>query len=116
MTVQNNFGAVANAVIQTGAILASSAGILWAMYPTMALVAYVATVQSIAAAGVFSGIVKGAVETEDTGYGLKALIGILYLVSSYQVYLIGYEVFSGIMFAHATIHVLINLFGVIKSR
>jgi hypothetical protein len=107
--------ATVNAAVQTGAIVASNAGIIWAMYPIMMMFAYVSFMQSVASAGVFSGIVKDTGEVKDTGYGLRALIGILYLASSYQVYMIGYEVFSGVMLAHATIYLLTNIFGVLKN-
>jgi hypothetical protein len=116
MSSKNSLFATANAAVQTGAILASSAGIAWAMFPVMLLVAYISFMQTFAAAGVFSGIVKGSVEVEDAGYGLRTLLGILYLLSSYQVYLIGYEVFSGLMFAHAAIFLLTNLLGVMKDK
>jgi hypothetical protein len=116
MSSKNSLFATANAAVQTGAILASSAGIAWAMFPIMFLVAYISFMQTFAAAGVFSGVVKDSVEVEDAGYGLRTLLGILYLLSSYQVYLIGYEVFSGLMFAHAAIFLLTNLLGVMKDK
>lgn len=86
------------------------------MYPIMMMVGYMSFMQSVASAGVFSGIVKDTEDVKDAGHGLNSLIGIIYLASSYQVYMIGYEVFSGIMFAHATIYLLTNLFGVLKNR
>jgi hypothetical protein len=116
MSSKNSLFATANAAVQTGAILASSAGIAWAMFPIMFLVAYISFMQTFAAAGVFSGVVKDSVEVEDAGYGLRTLLGILYLLSSYQVYLIGYEVVSGLMFAHAAIFLLTNLLGVMKDK
>jgi hypothetical protein len=116
MSSKNSLFATANAAVQTGAILASSAGIAWAMFPIMFLVAYISFMQTFAAAGVFSGVVKDSVEVEDAGYGLRTLLGILYLLSSYQVYLVGYEVFSGLMFAHAAIFLLTNLLGVMKDK
>lgn len=116
MSNKSGVFAVSNAVVQTIAIMASSAGIIWSMYPIMALVAYMTFMQSVAAAGVFSGLVKSVEEADDSGYGLRVLIGIMYLASSYQVYMIGYTVFSGIMFAHAAIYLLTNIFGVIKGE
>lgn len=113
---KNNTFATFNAAIQTSAIVASNAGIAWAMYPIMIMVGYMSFMQSVASAGLFSGIVKDTEVSDVTGYGLRVLISILYLASSYQVYLIGYEVFSGIMFAHATIFLLTNLFGVLKGK
>jgi hypothetical protein len=116
MSNENSLFVTANAIIQTGAIVASSAGVVWAMYPIMFMVAYISFMQSVASAGIFSGIVKDSVEVKDVGYGLRTLIGILYLLSSYQVYMIGFEVFSGFMFAHATIYTLTNMFGVLKNK
>lgn len=116
MFSRNNAFATINAAIQTGAIVASNAGVFWSMYPVMIFMCYMTFMQSVAAAGVFSGIVKSTKEYNETGYGLRALIGVLYLASSYQVYVIGYTVFSGIMFAHATIYLLTNVFGVLKKE
>jgi xanthosine utilization system XapX-like protein len=116
MSNKNNVFATVNAAVQTGAILASSAGVAWAMFPIMFMVAYISFMQTFAAAGIFSGVVKDSVEVKDVGYGLRALIGILYLLSSYQVYLIGYQLFAGFMFAHAAIFLLTNLLGVLKNK
>lgn len=116
MFVRSNAFATINAAIQTGAIVASNAGVIWSMYPVMILMGYMTFMQSMAAAGVFSGIVKSNEDIKDINHGLRVLIGILYLASSYQVYVIGYAVFSGIMFAHATIYLLTNLFGVLKRE
>jgi hypothetical protein len=113
---KNSLFVTVNAAVQTGAILASSAGVEWAMFPIMFMVACISFMQTFAAADLFSGIVKDSTEIKDSGYGLKALIGFLYLLSSYQVYLIGYQVFAGFMFAHAAIFLLTNLFGVLKSK
>jgi hypothetical protein len=116
MFSKNNVFAVTNAVVQTTCIVASNSGIVWAIYPIMIMVSYVSLVQTFASAGVFSGITKIHDKIEDDGYGLRALIGILYLVSSYQVYTIGYEIFSGFMFAHSVMFLLTNTLGVIKDK
>lgn len=85
------------------------------MYPVMGMVGYMVFMQSIAASSLFSGfIAPEEVNERDDGYSISILIAILYLMSSYQVYSLGYEVFSGIMFAHSTIFLLTNLFGIIK--
>lgn len=106
--------AVINALIQCTALYASSYGVDWAMYPVMGMIGYIAFMQSIAASSVFSGLVSSEPDGETGNYSLSALIAILYLASSYHVYTLGYTVFSGFMFAHSTIFLLTNVFGIIK--
>ena len=72
--------------------------------------------QSIAAASLFSGFIEGSTENEDPNYSISILVAILYLVSSYHVYTLGYGVIAGIMFTHATIFLFTNVLGVLKER
>lgn len=114
MLSNNSASAVINALIQCSAVFASSYGIDWAMYPVMGMVGYMVFMQSIAASSLFSGFIVSEENEKDSGYSISALVAILYLISSYEVYSLGYELFSGIMFAHSTIFLLTNLFGIIK--
>jgi hypothetical protein len=110
----NSFSAIANAIIQCVCMFASSYGIPWAMYPVIGMVGYIALMQSIAASSLFSGLVDVEAEDLKGNYSTPLLVSFLYLLSSYQVYVAGHEIFAGIMFAHSTIFLLTNLLGVVK--
>jgi hypothetical protein len=112
----NPYSASINALLQATALFASSQGVIWAMYPIMAMLCYIGFMQSIAAASLFSGFIEGSTENEDPNYSISILVAILYLVSSYHVYTLGYGVIAGIMFTHATIFLFTNVLGVLKER
>lgn len=117
MFSSNPYSATINALVQAAALFASSQGVIWAMYPVMALMCYMAFMQSVAAASLFSGFIEKNIGNKDAdlNHSISILVALLYLTSSYQTYILGYEVMSGIMFAHATIFLITNVLGVLKE-
>jgi hypothetical protein len=96
------YGLLINAIIQTSAIVAAAYGVVWAMYPVMAIACLLIVLQTLAVAGSFSGEVDTKVIR--TPYpGIRSLTSLLFLASAWQIHLIGYSVFAGMMFAHAAI-------------
>ena len=114
-TTKSIYG-VSNAIIQCGAILATNYfEISWPMYFVMGMIVLLAILQTIAAAGLLSKIT----ETNDVSSNLaepyQILIGIIYMMSSYQLYLMGFEVFSGFAIAHSSLYMLTIVFKRIKQ-
>lgn len=115
MFSSNSVTAVLNALIQCIALYVSSSyRVEWAMYPIIGIILYIAFMQTIAAASLFSGLVGSNPNETQGNYSMSILIAFLYLISSYHVYTLGYTVFSGIMFSHSVIFLLTNIFGIVK--
>jgi hypothetical protein len=96
------YGLVSNAIIQASAIVATAHGVAWAMYPVMAMACLLILLQTLAAAGALSGEIE--IKDPEVDYvGIRSLTSLLYLASAWQIHLIGYSIFAGILFAHAAI-------------
>ena len=107
---------ISNALIQCGAILAASYfGIDWPMYFVMGMIVLLGIFQTIAAAGMLSKITETSDVPSNLAEPYQILIGILYMMSGYQLYLMGFEVFSGFAIAHASLYILTFLFKRIKQ-
>lgn len=105
-----------NAAIQLSAIFAfQQLGLMWPLYITIGLLSIVILLQTLGGAIAFSGIgLKGEVKVASTG-GINILISILYLVSSYHIYLIGFVGFAYVAATHSVIHLLTNIIGASKN-
>jgi hypothetical protein len=86
-------------------------GLIWPFYITMGIISFIIVIQTLAAALAFSGVgLKGEVKVANTG-GINILLSILYLVSSYHIYLIGFVGFAWVAATHSVIHLLTNILG-----
>jgi hypothetical protein len=99
--------AVVNSVIQVSGITGIQYfGLIWAMYPAMFMLGLVILMQTIAA-GYFFATKKYPDSTEDQpnliSPGIGMLIASIYMLSSYQILLMGFEIFAGFGFAHSAI-------------
>ena len=105
-----------NAGLQLCAIFAfHHFGVIWPFYIIMAMLSIVILLQTLGGAITFSGIgLKGDVKVENSG-GINIIISILYLLSSYNIYLIGFVGFAWIAATHSVIHLLTNIFGASKN-
>lgn len=107
-----------NAFIQLSAILAfQQLTIIWPLYIVMALLSIIIAMQTLGAAILFSGtaaIPNTKVKASNTG-GINILISLLYMVSSYHIYMIGFVGFGCVAATHSVIHLLTNIFGAIKN-
>ena len=118
-TEQNTNGQVLfyiNAAIQLSAIFAfQQLGLMWPLYITMVFLSIVILIQTLAAALAFSGVgLKGEVRVANMG-GINILLSILYLVSAYHIYLIGFVGFAYVAATHSVIHLLTNILGASKN-
>lgn len=100
-----------NAAIQLTAIfLYQNMLIVWPFYIVMGMLGILIFMQTIAAAAVFSNAIDVKLpKDKKPGAGIGILISIIYMVSCYHIYLIGYIGFA--WFASA--HVIIQFFGII---
>lgn len=110
-----DFFAIINAAIQIfGIVGIHSYGIAWALYPSMVLFGILIFVQTISA-GILMGLftLGKDLKRKNTDVGLSPGIGILisllYMLSAYQIYLIGYPFFAGVAAAHAAITLILNI-------
>ena len=101
-----------NAAVQLSAIFAfQQLGLMWPLYITMGFLCFMILLQTLASALAFSGVgLKGEVRVANMG-GINILLSILYLVSSYHIYLIGFVGFAWIAATHSVIHLLTNILG-----
>lgn len=107
---------ISNAIIQTGAILSANyIGIIWPMYFVMGMISLLGIIQTIAVAAMLFKLTeaKNAPLTRSEPYHI--LLGFIYTISGYQLYLMGFEVFAGFAIAHALIYTLSHLFKSIKQ-
>lgn len=104
-----------NATIQLCAVFAfQQLGLIWPLYIVMAMLSIVIAIQTLGAGISFSGIkLKPSTKVPSTG-GINVLISVLYLVSSYHIYLIGFIGFAWIAATHSVIHLLTNIIGTSK--
>lgn len=106
-----------NAMIQIGAILSYQYFVfVWPMYFVMGMIITLGVMQTMAAAYVL-GDSSYKQETEKTYQSdpSQILIGLIYMISSYQIYLLGFEIFAGFALAHSFIYTLIVFYRGIKK-
>ena len=107
---------VSNAFMHCGAILATNYfEIAWPMYFVIGMIVLLGILQTIAAAGLLSKITETSDVPSNLAEPYQILIGIIYMMSSYQLYLMGFEVFSGFAIAHASLYMLTIVFKRIKQ-
>ena len=106
-----------NAAIQLGAILLfQHMGILWPLYIVMGMLSILLVVQTLAAGFVLSSaasIVTSKNKTSSRGIGI--LVSFIYILSCYNIYLIGFVGFAWFAFAHVLIQLFANVFGAMKQ-
>jgi len=105
-----------NAAIQLSAIFAfQQFAVLWPLYIVMGLLSIIVVLQTLGAAAAFSQIVSEStkISTRQTK-GINILISLIYMVSCYNIYLIGFVGFAWVAATHAVIHLFTNVLGAIK--
>ena len=85
------------------------------MYVVMGMICLLAIFQTIASSSILSGLVDLKEIKIEKGDTHQILIGILYLASAYQIYIMGFDVFAGFAAAHAFLYTMTALFKRIKS-
>lgn len=107
-----------NAFIQLSAIFAfQQLAIIWPLYIVIALLSVIIAIQTLGAAILFSGaaaIPNTKVKSSNTS-GINVIISLLYMISSYHIYTIGFVGFAWVAATHSVIHLLTNIFGAIKN-
>ena len=106
-----------NAAIQLAAILIyQNMLIVWPFYIVMCMLGILIFMQTIAAAAVFSNVINvNLPKDKKPGAGIGILISIIYMVSCYHIYLIGYVGFAWFALAHVIIQFLGTTFGAMKK-
>lgn len=106
-----------NAAVQLSAILLyQNMLIIWPFYLVMGMLGILIFAQTITAAAVFSNAIDVKLPKEKkTGTGIGILISIIYMVSCYHIYLIGYVGFAWFALAHVIIQFLGTTFGAMKK-
>ena len=99
--------AVLNAMVQTFGIIGTTMfGITWAIYPSMFFLIILIVAQTMASAHYFT-TDKLPNTKELNKYAASKIflimVGIMYMATSYQIYILGYELFAGFAFAHSAI-------------
>jgi hypothetical protein len=99
--------AVLNATIQALGIMGTVVyNIEWAIYPSIFLLGILIFAQTLAA-GYYFTTKELPNTTELNKYAASKIflimVGIMYMATSYQIYLLGYELFAGFAFAHSAI-------------
>lgn len=105
-----------NAAIQLSAIFAfQQFALLWPVYIVMVLLSIVIVLQTLGAAAAFSQIVPKSemISTKQTK-GINILISFIYMVSCYNIYLIGFVGFAWVAATHSVIHLFTNILGAMK--
>lgn len=105
-----------NAAIQLSAIFAyQQFAVLWPLYIVMGLLSIIVVLQTLGAAAAFSQIVSEStkVSTRQTK-GINILISLIYMVSCYNIYLIGFIGFAWVAATHSVIHLFTNILGAMK--
>jgi hypothetical protein len=83
----------------------------------MALLSVIIVMQTLGAAILFSGVAAiphTKVKVSNTG-GINIIISLLYMISSYHIYMIGFVGFACVAATHSVIHLLTNIFGATKN-
>ena len=104
--------AVINASVQLFAIVGvTQFAISWAIYPLFLLVGLMIFAQTTAAGYAFSGKEMPKVEKSELENNLLSfMIAIIYAVSAYYLYTLGFVFFSGLMAAHVAISFVTLIF------
>jgi hypothetical protein len=112
---------IANIAIQLSCLMAyTNFAVLWALYIPMIFLGLLIVIQTIGAAAAMA--LKD--HTKETGketandekdFKMNFLVSVMYFASCYQLYLVGYEIFSVIAATHVSILALTILFkGLMK--
>ncbi len=101
-----------NATIQLTAILVfQQLAVIWPFYIVMAMICIVIAIQTLGAALAFSGALLPSSAKVASSGGINVLISVIYIVSSYHIYLIGFVGFAWVAATHSVIHLLTNILG-----
>lgn len=105
-----------NTLIQLTAILVfQQLAIIWPLYIVMGMICIVIAIQTLGAGLAFSGtLLPSSARVANTG-GINVLISVIYIVSSYHIYLIGFVGFAWVAGTHSVIHLLTNILGASKN-
>lgn len=114
---QTHFFFYLNAAIQLAAILTfQQLGIMWPLYIVMGMLGILIVMQTLAAGFLFSNIAPmQSSHQRNKNSGIAFLISIIYMVSCYNIYLIGYVAFAWFASAHVIIQLLATIFGAMKN-
>ena len=106
-----------NAAIQLGAILLfQHMGLLWPLYIVMGMISILIVVQTLAAGFVLSNAASLVTsKSKRSSRGIGILISFIYIVSCYNIHLIGFTGFAWFAFAHILIQLFANVFGAMKQ-
>jgi len=103
----------ANAIIQFSAFFAYTYyAILWPYYVVIGMLSLLILIQTIGAAAVLAGYTKNESKSKMHDNKMLFLISLVYMMSCYQLYIIGYTIFSVVAFTHV---VLISLAAIFRS-
>jgi hypothetical protein len=106
------YAALINASVQIFAIIGMTHfAISWAIYPLFLLVGLMIFAQTTAAGYAFSGKEMPKIEkTESESNVLGFMVSVIYALSAYHMYAIGFVFFSGLMAAHVAISFVTLMF------
>jgi hypothetical protein len=108
-----NYNVIINTCIQAFGIIGfQQFGLLWMLYPSIALISFLIFAQTIAAAYLFSGkpLALNKDNEEEKTLLLHSLVAIFYMISSYQLFLLDFTVFATLGMCHSTILILTQFF------
>jgi len=105
--------AVINATIQALGIIGTVVyNIEWAIYPSMFLLGILVFAQTLAAGYYFTtNELPNTAELNEYAASkiFLIMVGIMYMATSYQIYLLGFELFAGFAFAHSVIMLISSI-------
>lgn len=104
-----DYYALGNSLIQvSGMLIYQYFGIAWAMYPSMLLLLGIIIVQTMGAAYLFTTKTQTEKHTGDdeVSNSVAIFLSFVYMISTYQILLMGFPIFAGLCFAHISILLL----------
>jgi asparagine N-glycosylation enzyme membrane subunit Stt3 len=109
--------AVSNAAIQVSAMLLYQYfAFAWGMYFVMGMIVILGTMQTLSGAYLI-GTPASTVERKESvqSDSSQIIVGLIYCLSSYQIYLMGFEFFAGFALAQSVFYTLIVIYKRAKS-
>jgi len=119
MTNKFDYQAITNAAIQSISMgVLTVFNIYWGMYIVMGMLSILTLIHMVSAALFFSGTITPLdIEKEENNENLtvQILLGLLYLISCYFIYIMGFVFFAGVFSSQVIITIATNTMRILKS-
>lgn len=102
--------AIINILFQIFAVISNQMmGLMWPLYIVIGMMALVIFLQTLAASALSAGYPAPERKELRVDRGIGVLVGIAYGVSAYQLYILDYVFFAGMMSTHVVMIIVSNL-------